>query len=165
MHKPSTDILFLCLGNYFRSRYAEKLFNYLAAGSGVAASADSCGVRISPRNKGPLSIYTRAVLADDHKIEVQETERLPRKVEAEDMARASFVILTDAEQQLPYIEQLFGDQFNSKLVYWHIPDVTFNGEQLRNAQNDPAQLKAFEDEAKTVLQKIEHQVRELVSRL
>src|SRR5688500_5812497 len=40
--QPST-ILFLCSGNYYRSRFAELLFNHLVAKAGLSYRADSAG--------------------------------------------------------------------------------------------------------------------------
>jgi protein-tyrosine phosphatase len=36
-------VLFLCTGNYYRSRYAEELFNHIARAEGLGWRAFSCG--------------------------------------------------------------------------------------------------------------------------
>ena len=59
-------VLFLCTGNYYRSRFCEEYFNHLAQGHSLPWRADSRG--LAPditvfRNPGPLSIYTRQRLA------------------------------------------------------------------------------------------------------
>ena len=50
-------VLFLCTGNYYRSRYAEEVFNYITKVEGLAWRAFSRGVaeRGSPENIGPMS--------------------------------------------------------------------------------------------------------------
>ncbi|HEX9047464.1 MAG TPA: low molecular weight phosphatase family protein, partial [Verrucomicrobiae bacterium] len=50
-------LLFLCTGNYYRSRFAEILFNSLASRSQLDWQADSRGLasEFSPRNVGPMS--------------------------------------------------------------------------------------------------------------
>ena len=55
-------VLFLCTGNYYRSRYAEILFNWHAAGGGLAWEAQSRGLDPDPRNAGPMSVSTMAAL-------------------------------------------------------------------------------------------------------
>ena len=60
------NLLFLCTGNYYRSRFCEEYFNHLAQGHSLPWRADSRG--LAPditvfRNPGPLSIYTRQRLA------------------------------------------------------------------------------------------------------
>jgi protein-tyrosine phosphatase len=50
-------ILFLCTGNYYRSRYAEELFNHIARAEGLGWRAFSCGAadQAFPENVGPMS--------------------------------------------------------------------------------------------------------------
>ena len=38
---PMKRVLFLCTGNYYRSRYAEELFNHLARGENLPWRASS----------------------------------------------------------------------------------------------------------------------------
>src|SRR5262244_3470626 len=52
-------LLFLCTGNYYRSRYAELLFNALASMVRLSWRADSRGLDLSAgkNNVGPLSSF------------------------------------------------------------------------------------------------------------
>src|SRR6185312_8984112 len=54
-------VLFLCTGNYYRSRYAEELFNHFAKIEGLDWRAFSRGAteRGSPGNMGPMSRFAR----------------------------------------------------------------------------------------------------------
>ncbi|WP_259235282.1 arsenate reductase/protein-tyrosine-phosphatase family protein [Bradyrhizobium elkanii] len=56
---PMKRVLFLCTGNYYRSRYAEELFNHLARAEQLAWRASSRGAaeRGSPDNVGPMSVF------------------------------------------------------------------------------------------------------------
>jgi protein-tyrosine phosphatase len=153
------------MGNYFRSRYAEKLFNHLVALNELPGHADSCGVKVSDNNKGAISVYTELALAD-YGINLPDDERLPKNVEAEDIALAQIIVLTDTDQQSAHIRQYFPGAYETKeIVSWNVPDVTFNGNQLRAAQNDRLQLERYQAEALAVLQKIDCNVKELVAGL
>ena len=52
-------VLFLCTGNYYRSRFAEELFNHKAAASGIGWKAQSRALAIERgvHNVGPLSPF------------------------------------------------------------------------------------------------------------
>jgi protein-tyrosine phosphatase len=53
------QVLFLCSGNYYRSRFAEHLFNYLAEGIRLPWHADSRGLAVGLNgNIGPISRHT-----------------------------------------------------------------------------------------------------------
>src|SRR5689334_1202389 len=53
-------VLFLCSGNYYRSRFAEILFNHFAKARGLDWHADSRGLakEFGKWNVGPISPYT-----------------------------------------------------------------------------------------------------------
>jgi hypothetical protein len=48
-------VLFLCTGNYYRSRFAEVLFNARAAEAGMAWVAASRGLELHACNVGPIN--------------------------------------------------------------------------------------------------------------
>jgi len=58
-------ILFLCTGNYYRSRFAEHLFNWLAVKQGLDWQADSRGLALERgvNNVGAISRYAAEALA------------------------------------------------------------------------------------------------------
>jgi protein-tyrosine phosphatase len=52
------QVLFLCSGNYYRSRFAEHLFHWLAEKSDLPWRADSRGLRAGKYgNIGPISRF------------------------------------------------------------------------------------------------------------
>ena len=55
-------VLFLCTGNYYRSRFAEMLFNHLAAERGLQWRADSRGLNPDPLYARPISGHTRRAM-------------------------------------------------------------------------------------------------------
>ena len=52
-------VLFLCTGNFYRSRFAEIYFIWLAGREKICWQADSRGLALDPNNIGPISIHTR----------------------------------------------------------------------------------------------------------
>lgn len=59
-------VLFLCTGNYYRSRFAEEIFNARAAALGLDWRAESRALAIErgKNNVGPISPLVRSALAD-----------------------------------------------------------------------------------------------------
>ncbi len=116
-------VLFLCTGNYFRSRFAEGLFNALAERQGLDWRADSAGLMTdyNPGNIGPISPETVRELAR-RDIVLEQPLRHPRQVRAADLAGAARVIALNESEHRP----MLADQFPvwaDRTEYWHIPDL------------------------------------------
>jgi protein-tyrosine phosphatase len=117
------QILFLCTGNYYRSRFAEILFNVLARQSELGWIADSRGLAIELvlHDGGALSPYTRAGLAE-RGIALDQPQRLPRALREDDLARAQRVIALNQVEHQPYLEKQF-PAWADRVEYWHISDL------------------------------------------
>ena len=117
----SNQILFLCSGNYYRSRFAEILFNHLAGENNLNWHAESRGIVAQwSHNPGPISRDTLAEL-QSRRIPV-DTTRYPMQVTAEDFARANLVIaLYDAEHRV-MMENYFPDHVTG-VEFWNVPDL------------------------------------------
>src|SRR3954466_2901875 len=78
-------VLFLCTGNYYRSRFAEHLFNDRARRAGLEweASARALAIERGKDNVGPMSIYAVEALAE-RGVRVSN-ERLPLPCTVEDL--------------------------------------------------------------------------------
>jgi protein-tyrosine phosphatase len=115
-------VLFLCTGNYYRSRYAEELFNHLAGAEGLAWRAFSCGVaeRGSSDNVGPMSPFAHEALAA--KGIIVSGVRDPRPCSLADFEKAQLVIGLKETEHRPLIEQRF-PEVASRVIYWHVDDV------------------------------------------
>jgi len=119
----SSVVLFLCTGNYYRSRFAEHLFNARAAAAGLAWRADSAGLeeRCCERNPGPISslaVETLAALG----ISLPVPHRLPRDVSAYDLECAHRVIAMKDAEHRPLVRARFAE-FEPKVEFWHVDDV------------------------------------------
>jgi protein-tyrosine phosphatase len=121
----SNRLLFLCTGNYYRSRYAEELFNHLARGKGLSWRAFSRGAaeRGSPDNVGPISRYALDALVAKG-IEAEGATRAPQPCAPSDFESATLVIALKEAEHRPLIERRF-PQFADRVVYWHVDDIEF----------------------------------------
>jgi protein-tyrosine phosphatase len=113
-------ILFVCTGNYYRSRFAEIMFNHLALSHSIPASAFSRGLRLNPtKNKGVISPHATSYLSL-LKIQVNDVGS-PAKLDAVDLERASKIILLDEKEHRPMFKEVFPD-WEDKVEYWQFED-------------------------------------------
>jgi protein-tyrosine phosphatase len=123
MPTRSPLVLFLCTGNYYRSRYAEEMFNHLAKAEGLAWRASSRGAaeKGSPDNVGPMSPFAREAL-DARGVVPEGAMRDPRPCSVLDFDDAQLVIALKETEHRPMIELRFPDVAN-RVAYWHIDDI------------------------------------------
>jgi protein-tyrosine phosphatase len=116
-------ILFLCTGNYYRSRFSEHLFNHLASKHGLDWVADSRALAIERgiNNPGPISRYAVAALAQ-RDIIIEDSDRYPLGANLEDFQTASKVIALDEYEHRPLMQERFPDLANS-IEYWLVHDI------------------------------------------
>src|SRR5216684_2799044 len=94
-------VLFLCTGNYYRSRFAELLFNHLApqAAPDWSAFSRALAIELGGRNEGAISVHTRAACGQ-RGISLPEPLPFPLSAAAEDFLAAQRVIaLKEAEHR------------------------------------------------------------------
>ena len=116
------QLLFLCTGNYYRSRYAELYFNNLASQSGILWSALSRGLATEGnQNIGP--IYSKVLLRlKEHEFSAADQIRYPIQLDQADLQTAELVIALYEPEHRPLMQQRFPDWAN-RIAYWHIPDL------------------------------------------
>ncbi len=118
-------ILFLCTGNYYRSRYAEELFNHRAKLAGLNWRAFSRGLaeRTSPENVGPMSRFAlEALLAKA--VAPEGSRRLPQPCMVPDSESAKLIIALKEAEHRPMLERPF-PMVTRKVTYWHVDDIAF----------------------------------------
>src|SRR5689334_9031143 len=93
-------ILFLCTGNYYRSRFAEIFFNWQAKQRGLAWTADSRGLALDGCNYGPISRYTLDRLRKTG-VAHDADQRFPRPLSEADLASADLVVAVKEAEHRP----------------------------------------------------------------
>ncbi len=115
-------VLFICTGNYYRSRFAEILFNALAREAHLHWIAESRG--IAPERVAgsrPISIDAVRGLAS-RGIDGGTEHRYPEKVREHDLMSARLVIGLNEREHRWYLEENF-PAWKGEVEYWHIDDV------------------------------------------
>lgn len=118
----AVKVLFICTGNYYRSRFAEGFFNFHAEAKGIRATAFSRGLDINQILDGsPISPFT-----------VKELERLgiPRgstqpdrvALTLDDLEEADLAIALKRTEHYPMMQQQFPD-WAERITYWEVHDL------------------------------------------
>lgn len=139
-------VLFLCTGNYYRSRFAEEVFNDLSASGGLPWVADSRGLHPdidAIGNTGTLSpLAAERLRARGYRL---RGRRAPRSAAAEDLDAADLLVALDREEHEAFVLERF-PRHADRVVYWDVKDIEF-------------------EDASVALGKIEEHVRALVDDL
>ncbi len=117
-------VLFLCTGNYYRSRYAEAFYNHRAVQLGVDARAASAGLALErgTENVGPVSPRVPERLQIMGIPLGHEQERYPRPVTESLLHSASYIICLLESEHLPLIRERF-PAWTHSVCYWDVRDV------------------------------------------
>ncbi len=117
---PTGDrVLFVCTGNYYRSRFAEAVFNHLAETRQLPLHAVSRGLmaHLAP---GPLAWDTHDALRARN-ISLRHTADESEQLTEQDLREARVIIaLKDAEHR-PMFVRMF-PEWTDKVVYWDMTD-------------------------------------------
>jgi protein-tyrosine phosphatase len=116
------QVLFLCSANYYRSRFAEHMFNWLATEAGLAWRADSRGLMVGHWGDiGPIARATLEALRE-RGVAIDRQHRLPISLAASDLDRSDLVVAVKESEHRPLLREHFPDWVDT-VEYWHIDDL------------------------------------------
>lgn len=118
----SKTVLFICTGNYYRSRYAEIYFNHLAPKMGLDWKAFSRGLEASAgRNEGPISRFALKRLVH-RELSPGDPPRFPIQLEEQDLQEAGLIVAINRVEHQPMMEKQF-PAWAGKITYWDVADL------------------------------------------
>ena len=118
------SVLFLCTGNYYRSRFAEELFNHQARHVGLDWMATSAALAIERGagiNIGPLSSHTLKALTD-RGVRASRAAHFPRQCVFSDLEAADLIVALDETEHRPLMLERFR-AWSDRVTFWHVEDV------------------------------------------
>jgi protein-tyrosine phosphatase len=120
-----SQVLFLCSGNYYRSRFAEIFFNTQVQDESIPWRSFSRGLvvdRIS-NNIGPISRVAQHRLATQG-IHLPADIRFPVQLLEPDLLAADLIIAMKEVEHRPMFAERF-PVWTDRAEYWHIDDVDY----------------------------------------
>jgi predicted translation initiation factor SUI1 len=122
--RSEKTVLFLCTGNYYRSRFAEVLFNSVAGKMGLPWRASSRGLALERgiNNVGPMAASAVKALEARGLRAVAEFGRFPIQVTVKDIEAAHWIIALKEAEHLPLLQERF-PAWTEKVEFWHVDDA------------------------------------------
>jgi protein-tyrosine phosphatase len=123
VERKQKTVLFLCTGNYFRSRFAEILFNSVAGKIGLPWRALSRGLALERgvNNIGPMATSAIKALETMGVRAVNDFARLPLQVTTADLAEADFIVALKQAEHMPLLQERF-PAWIEKVEFWQVDD-------------------------------------------
>lgn len=117
-------VLFLCTGNYYRSRFAEIVFNSVAQKFGLPWQATSRGLALERgiKNVGPMAASALAALSAMGMCGTDAMTRLPAPVTADDLAQAAKIIALKHAEHSSLLQERF-PAWSEKVEFWNVDDA------------------------------------------
>ena len=113
----------MAIDNYYRSRFAEELFNHEAERVGLDWRAQSRGLALERGvfNIGPISPFALDALRE-MAVAPRSADRFPQRCTANDLVGADFVVAVKEAEHRPLMRERFAE-WEHIPDYWHVDDV------------------------------------------
>jgi protein-tyrosine-phosphatase/ADP-ribose pyrophosphatase YjhB (NUDIX family) len=119
------SVLFLCTGNYYRSRFAEELFNQRAtdAHSDWSALSRALAIERGINNVGPISPVALRAL-EERGLVARASNRYPQQCAIADLEAADCIVALNEPEHRPLMLERFA-RWATRTEYWKIDDVEY----------------------------------------
>ncbi len=119
---PPRRVLFICTGNYYRSRFAEAIFNHHAEQRRIPWIAFSRGLAVHLA-EGYLSTFTTEAL-QTRKIELRHTGPGRIGLSEGDLLQSNYRIAMDRSEHFRMMLNQF-PTWADQIHYWDVSDIPF----------------------------------------
>jgi protein-tyrosine-phosphatase len=119
-------ILFICTGNFYRSRFAEAVFNYRAEQQQIPWAAFSRGLATHLAEGYLSSFAADALLA--RQIDLRYTGLRRLQLSEDDLLKADRRIGMDRTEHFPMMQNQFS-AWADKIEYWDVADLLYRASE------------------------------------
>jgi len=118
------SVLFLCTGNYYRSRYAEILFNSVAGKMRLPWKASSrvLALERGVNNVGPMAASAIQALEARGLRAISEFGCFPIQVTVDDFEAAHWIVALKEAEHLPLLQERY-PAWAEKVEFWQVDDA------------------------------------------
>jgi translation initiation factor 1 len=118
------SVLFLCTGNYYRSRFAEILFNSVAGKIGLPWKASSKGLALERgvNNVGSMAVSAVKALNAMGVHAADAVARIPMQATGDDFALAQWIVALKQAEHLPLLQERF-PTWIERVEFWQVDDA------------------------------------------
>ena len=113
------QILFLCSGNYYRSRFAEELFNFRVLTISGDWIANSRGLNLNVNNRGPMA---ESAVTRMKSLGINPVPRYPLAAITADFEKSTRVIAMSRQEHYPLMRLMF-PKYADSASYWDVEDT------------------------------------------
>jgi len=113
-------LLFICTANYFRSRFAEAVFNHIASKRSLDWQAFSRGFipEEAPEGISPHTWNGLKLVGVDPALVTKEKQKLKE----EDLQNADMIIALKKTEHEPMMKAAF-PEYSERVIYWDVDDI------------------------------------------
>lgn len=122
-HQDQKTVLFLCTGNFYRSRFAEVLFNATARKMGLPWRAISRGLALERgiNNIGPMAASAIKAFEALGACDDDAVARFPAQATNDDLELAHRIVALKRDEHLPLLEERH-PAWSEKVEFWQVDD-------------------------------------------